>query len=133
MNKNTKSSEEYYHVLFYLLRPYKLLRTWSIANRKLLPFFHGDNRYRYRLESAMLIDKLPEVKKVTVLEIRAIFSEVLTGNLEWGYHGSDGVKRMSQYAAEALDDLGLSWGLSKEEKEELKAFEIYGYISQHHK
>lgn len=78
-----------------------------------------------------LVKNLPEEKKLSDLEIRAVLVEVIAGRLEWAYHQSDGSYKMAAYAHAALKQAGLPPFLSQTEKDKLKTSNLYFYLSPH--
>mgnify|MGYP001054571199 CR=1 FL=1 len=94
---------------------YSKIRRWYRANIKFLKNLNND----YGKRSLALIRVLPPTKIITDIEIRAIFGEVIYGNLEWAYHEDDGRYKMAAYAHGALEASGLDWQLSENERKQL--------------
>ena len=82
----------------------------------------------YEEKSAELIKKLPPVKSMTKLEIRAIMGEVIYGYFEWAYHESNGKFKMAAYAHAALEAAGLSFSLNDNEKQILKDSPLWSFL-----
>jgi hypothetical protein len=66
--------------------------------------------------------------ELTELEVRAVLSEVISGNLEWAYHETDGQYKMAAYAFGAFDAAGLNWSLNEAEREELKSSILWSLL-----
>jgi hypothetical protein len=86
----------------------------------------GDREYGKRSEA--LIKALPPASALTDLEIRAVLREVVSGNLEWAYHDTDGQCKMSAYAHGALEAAGLNCSLSESEEQELKGSKLWPHL-----
>lgn len=104
---------------------YTKIREWYQRNIDLATA-RGDD---YGKRSAELIKHLPKVEDLTILEIKAIFGEVVYGLFEWAYHKDDGHFKMASYVLGALESANLSWSLSDEEKKELKSSKLWVYFS----
>ena len=102
---------------------YSKVRAWYQANATNLtqPPAQGRGDRRRVIQASMdLVDRLAPMETLTDLEIRTVLSEIVFGKLEWAYHDSDGQYKMAAYAHAGLDTAGLSYSLSKEERENLK-------------
>jgi hypothetical protein len=93
---------------------YDKIRSWyqSNAHTKDSPHAQPANQF---------IQALPPANQLSDLEIRTVLSEVILGQLEWGYHESDGQYKMAAYAHAALDAAGLHFVLSDNEKKAIKS------------
>jgi len=94
---------------------YAAIRAWYQANSELLrgrmaPCAYVD-------ESEALIHALPE--SLSDLETKAVFSEIISGLLEWGYHDSDGRYKMAAYAHGALETAGQDYCFEPDELDAL--------------
>ena len=49
-----------------------------------------------------LVSALPQPADASVVEMRAVFGELIGGNLAWAYRKTDGAHRMAEYAHSAL-------------------------------
>jgi len=97
---------------------YSMIRKWlkeKLKNSQSIP----------NIDPAFILD-IPPVSRATTLEKRAIFVEVISGNLEWAYHESDGDNKMSAYANAGLR--GYNFGFSQDEIELLKKSKIWPYL-----
>jgi hypothetical protein len=109
-----------------LTSAYESVRSWYRNHRNEL-----ENRDdEYGKASAALISALPSADAISEIEIRAIFSEVISGRLEWAYHRDDGSYKMAAYAKAALDAAGHGerW-LEKGETELLKESRLWPYLT----
>jgi len=52
--------------------------------------------------SRALVAAMPAAQDATDVEIRAVFGELIGGNLAWAYRKTDGTHRMAEYAHAAL-------------------------------
>ena len=96
-----------------LQHAYSKIKMWYSANRKL----NLASDANYRAASDALIDVLPETP--SELEIRAVLEQVIRGNLEWGFHMSDGQYKMAAYAIGAIESQNLPKFLSTEDRSAL--------------
>lgn len=55
-----------------------------------------------------LVAALPRTDDASEAEMRAVFGELIGGNLAWAYRKTDGVHRMAEYAHAALQSTGVS-------------------------
>ncbi|HXU37429.1 MAG TPA: hypothetical protein VN937_13795 [Blastocatellia bacterium] len=83
----------------------------------------------YAQKSFALIDNLPNVEKLSDLEVRAVLGEVIYGNLEWAYHQSDGEYKMAAYAHAALEQAGFQFSLDERERDGLRHSILWPYLS----
>lgn len=70
----------------------------------------------YKAAARALIAALPAPEAAEEDDIRAVFEEVIIGNLEWAYHQSDGEMTMSEYVKATV---GGNYNLSAEVAERL--------------
>lgn len=109
-----------------LVETYENIRRWYSSS---VPLLHektgGDD---YARKSVALIHALPPVSRISDLEIRAVLAEVIYGNLEWGYHQSDGNYKMAAYAHAALETAGTSCLINEQEEQKLKASALWPYL-----
>jgi hypothetical protein len=103
---------------------YSEIRKWYQSNVKTI--LKRGNEYAKNSEE--LIKKLPPVKSMTKLEIRAIMGEIIFGYLEWAYHESNGKFKMAAYAHASLEVAGLSYSLNDNEKQELKGSFLWPFL-----
>jgi hypothetical protein len=104
---------------------YIKFRTWFKHNVR-IAIDRGDE---YGIQSSQLIDALPYVKVMSDLEIRIVLSEVICGNLEWGYHKDDGNFKMAAYASAALEGTNFTLSVTTEEMEKLKSSVLWPYLN----
>ena len=104
---------------------YTAIRGWYRENLPLIEWRTG----HYYTSSAALIRALPETAVLSELEMRAIFSEVLDGLLEWGYSESDGRFRMVEYANGALKTAGMASSLTRDDREGLRTSPLWPFLS----
>jgi len=55
-----------------------------------------------------LVASMPEPADASAVEIRAVFGELIGGNLAWAYRKTDGTHRMAEYAHSALRGAGVT-------------------------
>jgi hypothetical protein len=114
---------------FSTAKAYKAIRLWYQSHTaelsRLRPRTDG-----YILRSIKFIEALPAHDRISTLEIRAVFQEVMTGLLEWASNDSDGKYKMSEYAKLALRGQGLPLQLVKDEISTLKSSWIAPYIKR---
>ncbi len=81
---------------------YSAIRNWCQA--------HADTEEAVGLsaKSKALISAMPDPAEATDVEMRAVFGEVITGNLAWAYRKTDGEHRMAEYAHAALNGAGIA-------------------------
>jgi len=103
---------------------YSEIRKWYQNNVRII-LERGGN---YGNNSAELIRKLPPLKSMTKLELRAIMGEVIYGYLEWAYHESNGKFKMAAYAHAALEAAGLSYSLTDNEKQILSSSQLWPFL-----
>jgi hypothetical protein len=108
-------------------KAYTAIRAWYQSHKAGLLRL-GQRKDDYVERSTKLIDALPPANRVTVLEIRAVFREVMTGLREWAYRDSDEKYEMSEYAKLALQSEGLTFELSEDELKKLMSSWIWPYI-----
>lgn len=108
-----------------LIEAYDLISLWFKSNIN-LAISRGDE---FGNRSAELIKQLPHVSSITDLEIRAIFSELKDGNLEWAYHKDNGYYKIAAYVHAALETANLPWSLTEAEIEKLKFSKLWNYLS----
>jgi len=94
---------------------YAAIRAWYVANLWMIEWRPGI----YYTSASTFIQALPE--ELSDLEIRLVCAEVLGGLLEWAYCESDGQFRMAEYACAALRPYGVTFTLTPDEREELRA------------
>ncbi|HKZ78456.1 MAG TPA: hypothetical protein VI750_05925 [Pyrinomonadaceae bacterium] len=104
---------------------YAKIRVWYRANKSRCRVQDGD----YVQRSFALIDKLPGSEALSELELRAVLGEVIYGNLEWGYHESDGKFKIAAYAHAALKQAGHQFSLDEHEKQALDNSQLWPYLS----
>ena len=92
---------------------YEKIRSWYQTNAP-------GNENPHAQRAVPFIHALPPGNQLSDLEIRTVLSEVILGQLEWGYHQSDGQYKMAAYAHAALDAAGLDFALSDDEKKTIK-------------
>jgi hypothetical protein len=79
--------------------------------------------------SRALVAAMPQVEDATEVEMRAVFGELIGGNLAWAYRKTDGTHRMAEYAHEALRCAGVSHEISDPaEREALLASPMRPYL-----
>jgi hypothetical protein len=110
-------------------KAYAAIRAWYQSHERELQRL-AQRKDDYATRSKRLIDALPPVNGVNDLEIRAVFSEVLMGLLEWAFHDSDGKYKMSEYAKLALQAEGSPFQLSEAESQHLMSSWIWPYIKK---
>lgn len=103
---------------------YSEIRKWYQSNIT-TALKRGDN---YGKNSAELIKRLPPVRTMTKLELKAIMGEVIYGYFEWGYHSSNGKFKMAAYAHAALEAAGLSYSFTDDEKQILKGSQLWPFL-----
>lgn len=108
-----------------LKEAYVLINLWLKSNIDLANA-SGDE---YGRRSKELIKYMPHVSSITELEIRAIFGEVICGNLEWAYHKDNGYFKIAAYVLAALETEKLFWSLNEEEMEKLKSSKLWNYLN----
>lgn len=104
---------------------YSKIRDWYQSNVQRVKDRDDD----YGRRSAALIQALPPVSATTDLEKRAIFEQVISNLLEWGYTDSDGNYKMFEYARGAVQAAGLDWRLSDDDLQELKTSPLWPFLS----
>jgi len=109
-----------------LAEAYKNIRQWYSQNLSLLQQRLGDPEYAKKSEA--LIRALPPASELNDLEIRAVLGQVISGNLEWAYHETDGQYKMAAYAHGALEAAGLNKSLSETERQQLKGSALWPYL-----
>ena len=109
-----------------LAQAYEQIRQWYSKNLPLLRERMGERDYGKRSEA--LIKVLPPATELTDLEIRAVLGEVICGNLEWGYHETDGQYKMGAYAHGALEAAGVKWSFSDAEKQKLRGSALWPHL-----
>jgi hypothetical protein len=75
-----------------------------------------------------LIAALPTSAQVSPVECKAVFAEVINGGLEWAYNQSDGRFNISAYAWAALEAAGTGHTLSADERQQLRASQLWPYL-----
>ena len=108
---------------------YDRIRRWYQANVDKVSSHDADYRHR----SIALIRALPPSDSISPLEIRAVFEEVLTGLLEWGYRLSDLEFTMAEYAKAALEAAGLPIYLSEDDEGELRKSALWPLLTRAHR
>ena len=103
---------------------YSAIREWYQANIQLVEARPGD----YARGSTALIRALPSAAELSTLELRAVFAEVISGYLEWGYHQSDGRFKMGAYAHAALDAADLPHNLTDAERGRLTTSRLWPFL-----
>lgn len=106
-----------------LIDAYKSVRRWYSGSIPLLREKMGGSDYAKKSEA--LIHALPPASQLSELEIRAVLGEVIYGNLEWGFHQTDGNYKMSAYAFAALETAGTDWSFNEQEMHKLKASPLW--------
>jgi hypothetical protein len=104
---------------------YATVRTWYQEHID-QPIAIGDH---FRIASAPLVRALPEVARVTDVEVIAVFREVIAGRLEWA-HQVPGGREMTDRVRVALQRAGRSYSLTLEEEEELKTSVLWPFIKR---
>ena len=105
---------------------YAKIREWYTEH---IPFMYEKLGKRdYSKNSEKLIAHLPMTKQVSDLEAKAILCEILNGNLEWGFHESDGEYKMAAYAVATIDPPKQFVSLTQEEKNKLTSSTIWPYL-----
>ncbi len=103
---------------------YTAIRTWCRDNVDGIETATG-----LSARSRALIAALPEPADASDLEMRAVFAEVIGGNLEWAYRKTDGRHRMAEYAHGALDGAGITFEISDpDEREQLRASLLWPHL-----
>jgi len=108
-----------------LIDAYNAIKKWYQANIAQIQRREGD----YLKKSVLLIKNLPEASKMSEFEFRAVFGEIIYGNLEWAYHQSDGKYKMAAYAHAALEAKSLKWSLSEEERNKLRDSKLWPFLN----
>jgi len=103
-----------------LQKAYTSIRRWNKANVDLFKSGPAANDETF----IGLIEALPEVHELTDLEIHSVLIEFVSGNLEWGDHGSDCEYKMGAYASAGLDSEGRS-SFTDEELEILRGSPLW--------
>lgn len=98
---------------------YKALRSWYRKNLQ-LPLARNDD---YGRSAAALVKALPP--KPAPVEMKAVFSEVIMGLLEFAYHRDDGNYKMAAYAHAALKTMGTDFQLTPTDKKALEPSPLY--------
>ena len=78
--------------------------------------------------SENLIKNFPKASKATSLEMKAVLCEIFCGNLEWGYHESDGEYKMAAYAVASIDPPKQFVLLDDAEKNSLTSSKIWPFL-----
>lgn len=104
---------------------YTAIKHWYLENLPLIDWRSG----RYYMRASALIRALPDADDLTDLEARAVFAEVLSGLLEWGYSESDGRFRMGEYAYAALKTAGKASSLTAAERAQLQSTALGPFLS----
>jgi len=104
---------------------YESVRDWYRTNKAKC----RASDQNYVKKSFDLIDRLPPASNISELEIRAVLGEVIYGNLEWGYHESDGDFKMAAYAEAALEQAGFEFWINEQDKQSLKASSLWPHLS----
>lgn len=104
---------------------YSKIRQWYQSNVQQAIELGND----YGRRSAALINALPATSATTDLEKRAIFQEVISNLLEWGYHKSDGEYKMAADARGGAKAAGSDWSLSEGERKELRKSRLWPYLT----
>lgn len=118
-NSNAESNDVSIH------DAYATIRAWYQQNID-KPIASGDT---YRQASVPLVRALPATSAVSVLEIVAVFREVIAGHLEWAYGAEGGVK-MVERARAALETSGRSYVLKPEEEAQLETSILWPFIKR---
>jgi hypothetical protein len=100
-------------------------------NTVLMPDHSGCVPLHDAEQSRTLIKLLPRPEKVTTAEIYAVMREVLMGHLEWGFHHTDKVKKMSEYAKVVMGADPSLWRVSYNDKMALKHSVMCPSLSDH--
>jgi hypothetical protein len=103
---------------------YKKIKKWYSSNIHKINVMNDD----YRNRSINLVNNLPHENLASELEMRAVLGEVIHGNLEWGYHESDGRFKMAAYSLAAFETLNIGWAFNDAEKEILKSSELWKFL-----
>jgi hypothetical protein len=105
---------------------YEKLRSWYRTNAHV-------SKDQPAQAALPFIQVLPPANQLSEPEIHAVLLEVVLGQLEWGYHKSDGKYKMAAYAQAALDAAQLPLGLSDEEKQAIKQSNsaLLPHLSEH--
>ena len=106
-------ANEQYNGNISLRDSYKKIRAWYTANRDT----NLASDANYRGASNALIDALPD--DPSDLEIRAVLEQIIRGNLEWGFHQSDGQYKMAAYALGAIQSQSLPMFMSDQDRSAL--------------
>ena len=103
---------------------YAAIRGWCLTHAD-----HYKDAPGMSARSMALIAALPEVEDASEVEMKAVFGEIIAGNLLWAYKKSDGLHRMAGYAHGALEGAGMTYEISDPvEREQLVASPIGPYL-----
>jgi hypothetical protein len=84
---------------------YAAIRSWYQANVD--RFASDPERGHFPARSKAYIESLPSPSEAAPSVIRQVLRHVIAGDLEWGYHESDGQFKMAAYAHAAFDAAGV--------------------------
>lgn len=77
-----------------------------------------------------LINALPAPDIVSRVELKAIFREVISGKMEFGYHEHDGQFKMAAYAFAGLKEFDNTYILNDADRRELRRSRIANYLTR---
>jgi hypothetical protein len=84
---------------------YTAIRSWYRAN---VGRFQADQKKgRYAMAAKKYIESMPEPASASRENMLDAFRRVLSGDLEWAYHESDGHYKMAAYAHAACEAAGV--------------------------
>jgi hypothetical protein len=85
---------------------YAAIRTWYQANVDVCA--SDPQRGQYAAESKAYVESLPPPDQATQEEMEDLLRRVLSRDLEWAYHQSDGRYKMAAYAHAAFQTAGVN-------------------------
>lgn len=106
-----------------LVELYRRVRIWYQKNINEI----GDDESGFSEISKGLVRNLPPPEDATILEMRAVMREVISGGMEWAYNASDGQSTMSEYAMRAVEPFGV-YTLTREEDDQLRTSVLWPFL-----
>jgi hypothetical protein len=110
-----------------LAQAYESIRKWYTQNLPQLQKRPSGEDHANK--SGNLIRALPPASKLNDIEVRAVLGEVIYGNLEWGYHQTDGHYKMAAYALGALEAAKLPYSMGDADKQQLTSSSLWPLLS----
>ena len=84
---------------------YAAVRVWYQGNVD--RFAEDPRRGRYAAEAKAYIQALPAPDEATLAQMQNTLRRVLSSDIEWGYHETDGQYKMAAYAFAAFEAAGV--------------------------